>query len=70
MFILTTGNNRYVFTWYSPLEGPTWARPSTTTIFQPVVFTRRSRAESTRLDLQKLRSDVEIVSIITPLQEN
>ena len=71
MFILTTENNRYVFTGYSLLGDPTWARPSTTTIFQPVVFVHRSQAESARLDLQEpLRSDVEIVSIITPLQED
>ena len=71
MFILTTGNNRYVFTGYSILGDPTWARPETDTILQPVVFVHRSQAESARLDLQEpLRSDVEIVSIITPLQEN
>ena len=71
MFILTTENNRYVFTGYSLTGDPTWARPATDTIFQPVVFTLRSQAESVRLDLRgPLRSDVEIVSIITPLLED
>ena len=71
MFILTTENNRYVFTGYSLTGDPTWARPATDTIFQPVVFTLRSRAESVRLDLQEpLRSDVEVVTIITPLLED
>ena len=71
MFILTTENNRYVFTGYSLTGDPTWARPATDTIFQPVVFTNRSQAESVRLDLQEpLRSDVEVVTIITPLLED
>ena len=71
MHILTTENNRYVFTGYSPIGDPTWARPSTDYIFQPVVFTHKHQAESARLDLQEpLRSDVEVVSIITPIQED
>ena len=69
MFILTTENNRYVFTGYSPLGDPTWVRPAT--VFQPVVFVSRPDAESARLDLQEpLRSDVEVVTIITPILED
>ena len=71
MLILATENNRYVFTGYSLTGDPTWARPATDTIFQPVVFTNRPQAESVRLDLQEpLRSDVDVVTIITPLLED
>ena len=71
MYILTTENNLYVFTGYRLIGIPTWARPATDDIFQPVVFTHRSQAESARLDFQEpLRSDVKVVSIITLIQEN
>ncbi len=71
MFILTTENNRYVFTGFSMIGDPTWARPAADTVFQPVVFTYRHQAESARLDLQEpLRSDVEVVTIITPILED
>jgi hypothetical protein len=70
MHILTTENNRYVFTGYSPIGEPTWARPATDTVFQPVVFTHRPQAESVRLELHEpLRSEVEVVTIITPIME-
>ena len=71
MFILTTENNRYVFTGYSLTGDPTWARPATDTIFQPVVFTNRSQAESVRLGLRRpLHSGADVATIITPLLED
>lgn len=67
MFVLTTENNRYVFTGFCPFETPQWSRCDSGTYYQPVVFLYRHLAEQVRGKLpQPLSDKVEVEAIITP----
>lgn len=68
MYILLTGNSRYLFTGRDALGAPLWVEPyEAGDTIQPTLFTHRAIAERVRDTFpEPLRSETEICALITP----